>query len=145
LTSLESIDAFIDCNRTNYCIYRDRLVRVEGLRLYPYEACERRNYQYVILEVDFARLSRDDVQHILQAENVLARRYFYPGCHQMEPYRSTLPDAGLRLPATQRLVKRVLSLPTGPNVTPAQVEEICDLLRFVAENREAVARRLEKA
>jgi dTDP-4-amino-4,6-dideoxygalactose transaminase len=147
LTSLESIGSFIECNRTNYNLYRDQLARVEGLRLYPYVASEKRNFQYVILEVDFAgqALSRDDVQRILQAENVLARRYFYPGCHEMEPYRSTLPEVGLRLPATQRLVKRVLSLPTGPNVTSAQVEEICSLLRFVAENREGIARRLGKA
>ena len=30
---------------------------------------------------------RDDLVAALHAENVLARRYFYPGCHRLEPYR----------------------------------------------------------
>ncbi len=38
---------------------------------------------------------------VLHAENVLARRYFYPGCHEMEPYRSYFPHAGLVLPETE--------------------------------------------
>ena len=38
-------------------------------------------------------LSRDELQRVLWAENVLARRYFFPGCHRMEPYRSLFPDA----------------------------------------------------
>ena len=47
-----------------------------------YDERERCNYQYMIMEVDEAAagLSRDDLVHVLQAENVLARRYFYPGC-----------------------------------------------------------------
>ena len=43
-------------------------------------------------------ISRDELVQILQAENVLARRYFYPGCHRMEPYRSYYPHARLLLP-----------------------------------------------
>ena len=56
---------------------------------------------------------------VLWDENVLARRYFYPGCHRMEPYRSTWPDEGRWLPETERLAARVLQLPTGTAVGPA--------------------------
>ena len=40
---------------------------------------------------------------ILHAENVIARRYFYPGCHRMEPYKSLFPNAGLVLPETEKI------------------------------------------
>ena len=66
----------------------------------PYDEKERNNYQYVVVDVDAESygMSRDRLVQALHAENVLARRYFYPGCHQMEPYRSYFPHAKLLLP-----------------------------------------------
>ena len=81
-----------------------------------------------------AGISRDDLVRVLHAENVLARRYFYPGCHQMEPYRSYFPHAGLLLPETERLTQRVMSLPTGTAVGPEEIEAICAIIRLAVEN-----------
>jgi dTDP-4-amino-4,6-dideoxygalactose transaminase len=66
---------------------------------------------------------------VLWAENIRARRYFFPGCHLMEPYRRLYPEARLRLPETERLAERVLVLPTGTGVTSAQIGVICALIR----------------
>ena len=120
LTSLESLDEFIKVNQRNYDIYRRELDGIPGVTLYPLDSREKRNYQYVVVEVDEAisKISRDDIVRILHAENVLVRRYFYPGCHQMEPYRSYFPHAGLLLSNTEELSQRVMSLPTGTGVTP---------------------------
>ena len=99
LTGLESLDEFISTNHRNAAAYRFGLQDAPGVRLIEYNETERNNYQYVIVEVDetVAGLNRDDLLRILQAENILARRYFYPGCHQMEPYRSYFPHACLLL------------------------------------------------
>ena len=61
-----------------------------------YDEAEKNNYQYIVFEVDERRfgLGRDEIVSTLRAEGVLARRYFYPGCHRMEPYRSLFPHAG---------------------------------------------------
>lgn len=144
LTGLDSLDEFIAANRRNYAAYRAGLRDVPGLQLIMYDEAERGNYQYVIVEVDevAAGLSRDDLVNILQAENVLARRYFYPGCHQMEPYRSYLPHAGLLLPETEKLTRRVMSLPTGTAVGPAEVETICAILQLVVRDSRYLLPRL---
>jgi dTDP-4-amino-4,6-dideoxygalactose transaminase len=73
---------------------------------------------------------RDLLKDVLWAENVLARRYFYPGCHRMEPYRSYFPNAGLLLPCTERLTARVLTLPTGTAVSPEEIARVCDVIRL---------------
>ncbi|HTG44847.1 MAG TPA: DegT/DnrJ/EryC1/StrS family aminotransferase, partial [Verrucomicrobiae bacterium] len=101
-------------------------------------------YQYFVLEIDEleADISRDDLVTILWAENVMARRYFYPGCHRMEPYRSYFPHAGLLLPETNRLVQRVLSLPTGTGVGPSEIALICAILRTAIANAKAVRAKL---
>ena len=92
LTSLESIQGFIARNRENYESYRAGLRGVPGVSIVTYDELERRNYQYIVVKIDEARgaLTRDELVRVLMAENVAARRYFFPGCHRMEPYRSPL-------------------------------------------------------
>jgi Predicted pyridoxal phosphate-dependent enzyme apparently involved in regulation of cell wall biogenesis len=144
LTSLESMDSFIEANRRNYHLYRQQLEEVPGISLLRYQKDEKCNYQYVVIEVDEAAtgVSRDILDDIFWAENVLSRRYFYPGCHRMEPYLTVDPQAGLRLPQTERLANRVLCLPTGSAVSSSEITAICKLVEFVVQHAEAVKRRL---
>lgn len=144
LTGLESLDEFIAVNRCNYLAYREGLQGIPGIQLMAYDETERCNYQYVIVEVDEASagLSRDELVDILHAENVLARRYFYPGCHEMEPYRSYFPHAGLLLPETKRLTQRVMSLPTGTAIGPEEIALVCQIIRLAITHSEEVRRRL---
>ncbi|HZT60173.1 MAG TPA: aminotransferase class I/II-fold pyridoxal phosphate-dependent enzyme [Pyrinomonadaceae bacterium] len=137
LTSLESMDEFVAVNRSNYGRYGENLAGTRGVRLLAYDAAEKSNYQYIVLEIDEdeAGVSRDELARVLWAENVLARRYFYPGCHRMEPYRSYFPHAGLLLPETERLTGRVLVLPNGTSVGAHDVDLICEIIRLVVENR----------
>lgn len=131
LTGLESLDEFIAVNARNHRTYREELEGIPGISVMRYDETERSNYQYVVLEVDerLTGVSRDRLVDILWAENVMARRYFYPGCHMMEPYRTLYPDAGVRLEHTEQLVQRVLSLPTGTAVGEAEIRAICSIIR----------------
>lgn len=143
LTSLESLDEFIGANRRNYGLYRERLESVPGVRLLGYDPAERNNYQYVVAEVDEAEagVHRDDLLDTLWAENVVARRYFWPGCHRMEPYRSFYPNAGLVLPETERVAARVLSFPNGTAVGADEIGTICGIIATAVQNGPAVRAR----
>lgn len=130
LTSLEGIENLVAVNRRNYLAYVRALATVPSLKLMPYDESERCNYQYIVVEVDpGAGLSRDELVAVLHAENVVARRYFWPGCHRMEPYRAYFPHAGLLLPTTERVSERVIVLPTGTAVEPADVDTVAALIR----------------
>ncbi|HWB12965.1 MAG TPA: aminotransferase class I/II-fold pyridoxal phosphate-dependent enzyme [Pirellulales bacterium] len=144
LTNLDAMDDFVDANLQNYRAYQRGLEGIRGVTLRPYAPDDRRNYQYVVLEIDRERagLSRDDLLRVLRAENVLARRYFYPGCHRMEPYRSFFPHAHLLLPHTEALVKRVLLLPTGTSVTVDDAEGVCQIVRNAVALESEVRERL---
>jgi dTDP-4-amino-4,6-dideoxygalactose transaminase len=143
LTSLESAAEFAAVNRRNYELYRREFAGAPGLSMLQYDDEERNNYQYIVLEIDpdVAGITRDQVWLMLRAENVLARRYFYPGCHRMEPYRSYFPHAGMMLPHTERLTARVLTLPTGSEVAAAAIRTISQIIRLaVAHGDEVVDR-----
>jgi dTDP-4-amino-4,6-dideoxygalactose transaminase len=129
LTGLESIEQFIAVNRRNHAGYRTQLADVPGLRVLPFPAGERSNFQYVILEIDPMEcpLTRNELLAVLHADNILARRYFFPGCHRMEPYRTLSPDCVL--PVTERLSERVLALPTGTAVGHRDVERVAAVIR----------------
>jgi len=96
-----------------------------------------------VLELDEAVtrvVSRDELWRILSAEIVMARRYFYRGCHRMEPYRSRCP--GFLLPKTERLLERVLCLPTGTSFVESDIKKMCQLLKLMIENAREVRRLL---
>jgi dTDP-4-amino-4,6-dideoxygalactose transaminase len=140
LTSLDAIDELIAINRRNYETYVEGLSAVDGVSVIEYDSRDRNNYQYVVIEVDpaAAGLNRDELIGVLLAENVFARKYFWPGCHRMEPYRSLQPNASLLLPETERVAARVVVLPTGQTVTTEAVETIVDIVASALQNASAV-------
>ena len=111
LSSLGMMADIVAANRLNYEAYALRLAGLAGIRLLPLDDSDTRNYQYVIAEVQGKGLSRDQLLEVLWAEGIKARRYFYPGCHRMEPYVSQ--SRAYELPVTERLSETVLALPTG--------------------------------
>lgn len=147
LTSFDAMDEFIAANRRNHECYRDALGALRGISLLPYPENEQSNYHYVVVEVDEreAGLSRDALVRVLEAENVLARRYFTPGAHLVEPYRSFQPQAGLVLPETSRLSQTVMTLPNGQSVSEADIRLIARVLETACGHAERVRARLERA
>jgi dTDP-4-amino-4,6-dideoxygalactose transaminase len=145
LASLESMDRFVAANRHNYHQYRKELADIPGLRLYEYNEVEACNYQYIVTEVDpeVTGIHRDLLIKILWEENILARRYFYPGCHRMEPYRSYFPHAGLLLPNTDQVASRIMILPTGETLTDETLSRICEIVRLAITNGKDLTSKLE--
>src|SRR5437870_1610054 len=146
LTSLESLEKFVAANYRNYIEYRQQLADVPGISLLTFDEDEKCNYQYVVLEIDehAMGITRDQLDDILWAENILSRRYFYPGCHRMEPYRTRYPQASLWLPETERLANKVLCLPTGTAMGSTEIKGICQLIQLIACESEAVKERMLK-
>jgi len=130
ITSLEAMEDIIAVNRLNYEEYARGLRELPGISLISYDPDEKNNYQYVVVEVDpeVSPLNRDELVAVLTSENVLARKYFWPGCHKMEPYRSLQPHADLLLPETERTAARVMVLPTGQGVSRESIGTICRIL-----------------
>lgn len=132
LVSLESLEIFIEANRRNYAQYQKELADLQGVNLIHHDIAEKNNYQYIVLEIDEALsgISRDQLMKVLHAENIFARRYFYPGCHRMKPYRSYFPHAGLLLPKTEKLTERILILPTGTAIDINDIKKICQIIKL---------------
>ena len=84
LLSLEDFPQYQQKNESLYRIYEDRLKQIPGIKLVTPAGVTFSNYQYVVCEIDENNfgLSRDSLIAVLKAENVNARRYFFPGTHR---------------------------------------------------------------
>jgi len=133
LTNLESLDAVVEANRANHRLYAEAFAGIDGIHLLDYDPTESSNWQYVVIEVDRRfRASRDEIVAALHAEGILARKYFWPGCHNMQPFRELYPHAGLLLPNTMHVADRVIVLPTGTTLPSETVGVIADVLRVLS-------------
>jgi dTDP-4-amino-4,6-dideoxygalactose transaminase len=133
LTNLDHLDTFVEANRRNLKAYQDALCGLPGLQLRSYNENEQNNYQYIVLEVGpESPLSRERIIKVLQAENILARKYFWPGCHRMTPYRQLFPHARLMLPNTERVAASVVVLPSGSGLPPDVPEVIARVIQVAS-------------
>lgn len=139
LGSLEQLPALIERNRSNLADYRRALAGLPGFEFYTHDERESQNWHYAIARIDAARcpLSRDELAAALQAENILVRRYFAPGCHRSAPYRDDAPQRD-RLPVTERLATELLALPTGTGVSPGDVELIAERITAIFAHADRV-------
>ena len=129
LTNLDNFDDVVQNNREHHAAYSAALAGIPGIRVLDYDSAERNSRHYVVIEVDERCAStRDQFVDALHAENILARKYFWPGCHGMKPYRDLFPHAKLMLPNTERVASRVVVLPNGTAVTEGDVQTIAAVI-----------------
>ncbi len=143
LSMLAVMQHIVEHNHAVLERYRNRLAQVPGITLWD-PGATRTNGQYVVTQVDAEEfgLSRDELVDALWADNVRARRYFYPGCHRMSPYRERGSDVADSLQATERVAKQVMVLPTGTAMTLADVTVVCDLIARAHDRAPAIGRAL---
>jgi dTDP-4-amino-4,6-dideoxygalactose transaminase len=136
LVNFDAIENVIEANRRNYHLYKKEFSGLPGIKLLAFDESEQNNFQYVVIEVgsDYP-FSRDRIIEVLHAENILARKYFWPGCHRMQPYRDLYPHAGLLLPNTEKVADEVIVLPTGTTVNADMVRTVASVIRVLLENQ----------
>jgi len=136
LTNLDTHDDVIAINKRNHAAYTIAFADIPGIALLSYDPNERNSHHYVVLEVDEkCAATRNEIIAALHAENILARKYFWPGCHGMKPYRDLFPHAGLVLPNTEQVASRVVVLPSGVTLPEGSIETIAALCRVLAGNK----------
>jgi dTDP-4-amino-4,6-dideoxygalactose transaminase len=132
LVNLAELDKVVQANAENYNHYAIGLEGVPGLRLIKYNKSELNNFQYVVVEVlQDCPVTRDYIVSALHAENILARKYFWPGCHMMMPYRELYPLAKTGLRCTEDLASSVIVLPTGTAVDSEKIYKITQIIRSI--------------
>lgn len=138
LHSLADFDRRVAHNKEVIQGYKSALADVEGIKVVEPTAGVVSNYSYAVLDVGpYYPLSRDGLLKALRSENVLARRYFYPGVHRTPPYLGR--NYG-DLTTTTKLCERVLQLPVGALVAKGAAEHVAAIVAAAGRHAPAMAR-----
>lgn len=137
LLSLKDFNKNCLNNKKKMHLYSTELKKIPGIRLLLPNKKEKHNYQYVVLEVDPSDfgISRDRLITLLEAENIMARRYFVPGMHRTTPYSKICRAPSRDLNITENLCKKVMQLPSGEMVSTDEIKQICALIDFIYNHR----------
>lgn len=127
-------------NEDIYRCYASGLSGITGIRLVKPAGVSRSNYQYIVVLVEDERfgMTRDQLQNALIAENVNARRYFYPGVHRTIEFEPFFSAQNTPLPSTEKLCHSCLQLPVGAGVTIQIAGKICDLIKRIQQQASAI-------
>ncbi len=122
--------------------YRAGLNDVPGISFFELEEGVRGNRQYVVMFVDagLLGLTRNQLWAWLWKQGVESRRYFYPGVHMCEPYRSGKPWFKTLLPVANRVTASVLCLPSFFDLGDGDLERIIGEVRYAHANSDEVRR-----
>ena len=134
LANFDAFEDIIAVNTRNHHAYREALAGIPGISLLGFDPGERNSHHYVVLEVgEDCPATRNEIIAALHAENILARKYFWPGSHRMQPYRDLFPHAGLMLGQTEAVAEKVIVLPNGTKLPDGAIEVIVALCRTMVK------------
>jgi dTDP-4-amino-4,6-dideoxygalactose transaminase len=84
------------------------------------------------IDADAFGLSRDRLIDALKAENIEARRYFYPPLHRQKLYRDFVASGMPPLTHTDRISNGLVSLPIYDSLSDQHVEVIVQAMKRIA-------------
>jgi len=126
LANFEQLDSIIAHNRRIHDTYLNAFRNLSGIQFLEYSAIEHiSNYHYVVARVH-SKL-QESMLEFFHRENILIRRYFYPGIHRMEPYHSDPRYESIYLPNTETLASEMIIFPTGEQIQESDVYKFADL------------------
>lgn len=132
LLVLKMVKQEVDKRKQLTMLYREMLKDIPGITVSKDQDGVAHNYPYFVIRVDpeVFGADRNELKCRLMEYNVIARKYFYPLCSNMQCYRR-LPSASPRnLPVAAKVSEQVLSLPLFGDLGNEAVEKICDIIRM---------------
>ncbi|MHB8773434.1 MAG: DegT/DnrJ/EryC1/StrS family aminotransferase [Syntrophales bacterium] len=142
LASLPMIDSRTSRLARVHNAYRKNLCNIRGIKMIYAGETGRSNYQYAVILVDeeLFGVSRDLLNEVLWMENIYARRYFFPGCHQMQYCARGGKFRSGQLEVTESISQQVLCLPTNLDDPEADVEKIVSIFNEIHDHADEVNR-----
>ena len=124
LCNLRYVNQWIEARKAVVERYRKNLSGLPGIKLCPEQPGVQSNYAYFPV-VFTGPFTRDMAAEKLAEQGIIARKYFYPLLNDCAAYGFR----GHETPVAKYISERVLTLPLYPELSMADVDRICDILR----------------
>ena len=126
ICNLRHVDDEIEKRKSVVERYTEGLSDVKGIKLCKPQKGVKSNYAYFPVIFDGYKLNRNEIFEKLKAQEIFARKYFYPLTNSFECYRDRF-DIG-ETPVAKYISDRVLALPLYADLSLEDVDRICDII-----------------
>lgn len=128
ICNLRHVDEEIEKRGKVFQAYMERLSGKNGIKLCPMQEDVTPNFAYfpVVFDKNVLGRNRDEIYDALAAENIFARKYFYPLISEYECYAEQF-DAN-KTPNAKYVADNVLTLPMYADLSLDDVNKICDIV-----------------
>lgn len=126
ICNLRHIDTEIAKRKQVVERYITHLQNVEGIKLSLPKEHVTSNYSYFPVVFDDFKKTRDEICEQLKAENIFARKYFYPLTSEFECYKGQFDVS--ETPIAKHISERVLTLPLYADLSLDDVDRICHII-----------------
>lgn len=133
LLQLNYMEKFLSGRSRVNSYYHKNLSSIDGITIVPSAGQKTSNYSYFpILIEDAYPLSRDELDELLKANNIIARRYFYPIISEFNVYKKNTFFVNHDTAVALNISHKVLCLPMYPELDESDLERIVGLIRSAA-------------
>jgi dTDP-4-amino-4,6-dideoxygalactose transaminase len=118
--------------------YRALLGNIHGIECIQNTGATRKNYNYfpILVKQPYA-LTRDELYDAFKANDIHARRYFYPLITNFSNYNHFASSNPAHLPVATTIAQQILCLPIYPELPLTTVEDICKIIQRYAPPKKA--------
>lgn len=128
ICNLRHLDNEIVKRAKVYDCYNKRLGCVKGIRMCIVQEGVKPNHAYFPVMFDDYKFTRDDVFEKLKAQNIIARKYFYPLINSFDAYKDYEFYGAEKTPVAKYVSDRILTLPMYADISMEDVDRICDII-----------------
>lgn len=132
ICNLRHIEEEICKRKTVVERYRENLQGIKGIRISEEQKNVVSNYAYFPVIFDGEYLTRDEVFSALEAEGIIARKYFYPLTNSFECYKGFPFANPEETPIAGYLAEHVLTLPLYADLSGTDVDRICQIISKIS-------------
>ncbi len=124
IAQIKKVEKIIEIRRKNAKLMSDKLSKIKGVKT-PLELEDHRHvYQLYTIKLEDEAVRDGLKDHLLQ-KGIMTKVYFSP-VHLTRFYKERLGYSDVELPMTQRISKKVLTLPIHPLLTKEEIDYIVD-------------------
>jgi dTDP-4-amino-4,6-dideoxygalactose transaminase len=119
LSALDNLENVLNQNKSVYKSYLEIFKDSAEIKFLEYDDANSSNFHYIVTRVD--SLYRDQIVDYYHQNNIFVRKYFYPGCHRLEPYISDKKYSDQKLPNTEKISSEIIIFPNGNQISEQDV------------------------
>lgn len=128
ICNLKYLDEMIEQRKHVVELYQSLLEGTEGVTVWKKQDNVVPNYAYfpIVIDEDKYGMNRDELFDELAANDIGARKYFYPLTNEFDAYKGMFDSNST--PVAKRIASRVLTLPLYPDLSDEVVKKICSII-----------------